>query len=298
MNFKIFKISLMSGEIGCSPLHPSKSSLLASFEDRDLFSTSRNRLREHIAHQRWEDAELFAQEAVSRITNPSLKGELNEVLLLTRFMLDQRGKLDIPARLGGSRSLLLVSAMAKIRYDNEDYAHAATLCSSETDKVNLGSIHFMTHDFAEAIKYYAGVIEGATSLLDVQPDIVASYCVSLVMVNRNSDAEDIVSKLDKIGPHHSRCVNAALGQLYCAKGNFEFGLRRIMHANDLCTHWNCLKTCVLGYIAGVSEGLYFPVEDFVYELVAYLENTMTKEHFLQEAHLLRKLLLFVFNTPV
>jgi tetratricopeptide repeat protein 30 len=59
------------------------------------------------------------------------------------------------------------------------------------------------------------------------------------MVNQNEEAEDIMKKLEREEEkaafqdpdkpvYHLCIVNLVIGTLYCAKGNYEFGISRII----------------------------------------------------------------------
>lgn len=62
---------------------------------------------------------------------------------------------------------------------------------------------------------------------------------------------------------HLCIINLVIGTLYCAKGNYEFGLSRISHAlmvvegeasTRLCADtWIHVKRCVLGLLSGLAK---------------------------------------------
>lgn len=62
---------------------------------------------------------------------------------------------------------------------------------------------------------------------------------------------------------HLCIINLVIGTLYCAKGNYEFGLSRIAHAlmvvegeasTRLCADtWIHVKRCVLGLLSGLAK---------------------------------------------
>lgn len=62
---------------------------------------------------------------------------------------------------------------------------------------------------------------------------------------------------------HLCIINLVIGTLYCAKGNYEFGLSRIAHAlmgvegeasTRLCADtWLHVKRCVLGLLCGLAK---------------------------------------------
>lgn len=90
------------------------------------------------------------------------------------------------------------------------------------------------------------------------------------MTSQNEEAEDLMRKVERAeelkGNANGHClhlciVNLVIGTLYCAKGNYEFGLSRIAHALDnatagarLCPDtWFYVKRCVLGLLTGLAK---------------------------------------------
>lgn len=89
------------------------------------------------------------------------------------------------------------------------------------------------------------------------------------MTSQNEEAEDLMRKVERAeeikGNSNGHClhlciVNLVIGTLYCAKGNYEFGLSRIAHALDNATAerlcgdtWFYVKRCALGFITGLAK---------------------------------------------
>lgn len=90
------------------------------------------------------------------------------------------------------------------------------------------------------------------------------------MTSQNEEAEELMRKVERAeelkGNGNGHClhlciVNLVIGTLYCAKGNYEFGLSRIAHALDTATAgsrlcpdtWFHVKRCVLGLLAGMAK---------------------------------------------
>lgn len=97
-----------------------------------------------------------------------------------------------------------------------------------------------------------------------------NLCVSYIMTSQNEEAEDLMRKVERAeelkGNATGHClhlciVNLVIGTLYCAKGNYEFGLSRIAHALDSATAgsrlcpdtWFHVKRCVLGLLTGMAK---------------------------------------------
>lgn len=69
--------------------------------------------------------------------------------------------------------------------------------------------------------------------------MLANLCVSYIMTSRNEDAEELMRRIEKEEEKvsiqdpdkqvfHLCIVNLVIGTLYCAKGNYEFGISRII----------------------------------------------------------------------
>ena len=75
--------------------------------------------------------------------------------------------------------------------------------------------------------------------MDVTAIVLANLCVSYIMTSQNEEAEELMRKIEKEEErasfedptkrsYHLCIVNLVIGTLYCAKGNYEFGISRIM----------------------------------------------------------------------
>lgn len=80
------------------------------------------------------------------------------------------------------------------------------------------------------------------TVLDVTAIVLANLCVSYIMTSQNEEAEELMRKIEKEEERqnftdpdkqcfHLCIVNLVIGTLYCAKGNFEFGISRIIKVN-------------------------------------------------------------------
>lgn len=90
------------------------------------------------------------------------------------------------------------------------------------------------------------------------------------MTSQNEEAEDLMRKVERAEEHkgtlqgqclHLCIVNLVIGTLYCAKGNYEFGLSRIAHALESGSAgsrlspdtWFHVKRCILGLLTGLAK---------------------------------------------
>ena len=69
----------------------------------------------------------------------------------------------------------------------------------------------------------------------------ANLCVSYIMTSQNEEAEDLMRRIEKEEEalayefperkvYHLCIVNLVIGTLYCSKGNFDFGINRVIKA--------------------------------------------------------------------
>ena len=138
---------------------------------------------------------------------------------------------------------------AKVYWDKGHYAQvekifrqAVEFCNEhETWKLNVAHVFFM-HDgkFKEAVRYYEPFVRARMDdLLSITAIVLANLCVSYIMTNQNADAEELMKCVEKEEDRiaieepnkqvfHLCIVNLVIGTLYCSKGNFNFGIARIV----------------------------------------------------------------------
>lgn len=140
----------------------------------------------------------------------------------------------------------VLMGQAKIYWDMEHYSmvekifrQSAEFCSEdESWKLNVAHIFFMQEKFKECIRYYEPFVRKHNdNLLGVTAIILANLCVAYVMTSANEEAEELMRLVEKeeekvadpTKPVYHLCIiNLVIGTLYCTKGNFEFGISRIM----------------------------------------------------------------------
>jgi tetratricopeptide repeat protein 30 len=67
-----------------------------------------------------------------------------------------------------------------------------------TWKINLGHAYFIQEtNFKEAIKYYRDVYNNAIDMLQIPASVIANLCVSLIMVQKNEEAQEIIKKVEE-----------------------------------------------------------------------------------------------------
>jgi len=196
--------------------------------------------------------------------------------------------------------LPVVTAQAKIYWDLGNYEMVEQLlkspdlqdlfCESPTWKINLGHACFIQEtNFKEAINYYMDVYNSSTDILSIPASCIANLCVSLIMVQRNEEAQEIIKRVEEeeskamqqnteLQLFHVCIVNIIVGTLYCAKSNYEFGIGRIIvsfqnfHKRMNMDTWFYAKRCFLSLIENLAKQIMIIPDKLFLELVNFLDN--------------------------
>merc|ERR1711871_499409 len=185
------------------------------------------------------------------------------------------------------RYIPVLMSMARIYWDRENYPQvekifrqSAEFCSEhEVWKLNVAHVFFMQETkFKEAIRYYDPIVKKfADNLLDVTAIVLANLCVSYIMTSQNEEERLSFTEPDK-QCYHLCIVNLVIGTLYCAKGNFEFGISRINKSLDpydkkLHTDtWFYAKRCFLALAENMTKQMLVLKDSSVEEVLDFLDK--------------------------
>lgn len=171
----------------------------------------------------------------------------------------------------------VVMARAWLPWRVDDFAGAerefrasAEFCSeNHVWQLHAAHVLFMRADkYKEAAAFYEPIVrQSYDDILAVSAAVLANLCVAYIMTSQNEEAEELMRKVERAEERkggsclHLCIVNLVIGTLYCAKGNYEFGLSRIAHALEnnangtrLCADtWLHVKRCLLGLLAGLAK---------------------------------------------
>jgi tetratricopeptide repeat protein 30 len=196
----------------------------------------------------------------------------------------------------------VLMAEANIHWNKEDYSaverlfrNTADYCSvHDTWRLNYAHTYFIQEDkYLECIQWYEKILEknlSSNSLLELPAIVIANLCVSYIMVNENAKAEDIIKTLEEAEqraleenpdkPMYHQCiVNLVIGTLYCSKGNYEFGIGRIIKSFDplnkkLSTDtWYYAKRCLLAMLEKMAKHMVIIPDKIVIEVLDFLESS-------------------------
>lgn len=200
---------------------------------------------------------------------------------------------------GLEKFIPVLMGMGKIYWDRENYPmvekifrQSAEFCSEhEVWKLNVAHVFFMQGEskFRDAIRYYEPFVrKHQENILDVTAIVLANLCVSCIMTSRNEDAEELMRNIEKEEDHvayedpdkpcfHLCIVNLVIGTLYCAKGNYEFGISRIIKSLEpydrkLGTDtWYYAKRCFMALAEQVVKQMLMLKDSSYYEIMGFLE---------------------------
>ncbi|CAO1301325.1 unnamed protein product [Diamesa serratosioi] len=155
-----------------------------------------------------------------------------------------------------------------------EFRASAEFCS-ETIVWRLHAAHvlFMRGDkYKESAAFYEAIVrQSYEDILSVSAIVLANLCVGYIMTSQNEQAEELMRRVERAeerkGNADGQClhlciINLVIGTLYCAKGNYEFGLSRIAHAlmvegesnTRLCADtWLHVKRCILGLLGCLAK---------------------------------------------
>lgn len=119
--------------------------------------------------------------------------------------------------------------------------------------------------------------------------VLANLCVSYIMTSQNEEAEELMRKIEKEEEQisyddpdkkvfHLCIVNLVIGTLYCAKGNYDFGISRVIKSLEpynkkLGTDtWFYAKRCFLSLLENMSKHMVMLRDAVVQECIQFLEH--------------------------
>lgn len=199
----------------------------------------------------------------------------------------------------------VLMAQARIYWDRENYPmvekiffQSAEFCSEhEVWKLNVAHVFFMQESkFKDAIRYYDPIVKRLQDVvLDVTAIVLANLCVSYIMTSQNEEAEELMRKIEKEEERrgftepekqcfHLCIVNLVIGTLYCAKGNYEFGISRIIKSLDpydkkLHTDtWYYAKRCFLSLAEMMSKNMLIIKDSAMTEILEFLDKAEAAGH--------------------
>ncbi|XP_042302942.1 tetratricopeptide repeat protein 30A-like [Sceloporus undulatus] len=193
-------------------------------------------------------------------------------------------------------------AQAKIYWDMENYPmlekmfhKSLEFCKDqEVWKLNVAHVLFMQENkYREAIGFYEPIVKKHyDNILQVSAIVLANLCVSYIMTSQNEEAEELLRKLEKEEEqlsyqepdkklYHHCIVNLVIGTLYCSKGNFDFGISRVIKSLEpynkkLGTDtWYYAKRCFLSLLENMCKHLIMVRDSVIQDCLQFFEHCET-----------------------
>lgn len=124
----------------------------------------------------------------------------------------------------------------------------------------------------------------SVQMLDVSAIVLANACVCYILGNTNENAEEIIKRVTKEESRqpskksfHLCIINLVIGTLYCAKGNYEYGITRVIDALDPFEQklgydtWYYSKRCLLSMFEQVAKQILLVQDGVLMNCLAFLE---------------------------
>ncbi|KAM3928059.1 intraflagellar transport protein 70A isoform 2-T2 [Leptodactylus fuscus] len=193
----------------------------------------------------------------------------------------------------------VLMAQAKIYWNMENYQMVEKIFRKSVEfcnehdvwKLNVAHVLFMQENkYKEAIGFYEPIVKKHyDNILNVSAIVLANLCVSYIMTSQNDLAEEFMRKIEKEEEqiaydypdkkiYHLCIVNLVIGTLYCAKGNYEFGISRVIKSLEpynkkLGTDtWYYAKRCFLSLLENMSKHMIMLQDSVIYECIQFLEH--------------------------
>ncbi|XP_019745483.1 intraflagellar transport protein 70A isoform X1 [Hippocampus comes] len=210
--------------------------------------------------------------------------------------------------------IVVLMAQAKIYWNRENFAmvekifHKSMEVCNEDDtwRLNVAHVLFMQNKYKEAISFYEPIVKKHYNnveqcsvqecscifkppILNVSAVVLANLCVSYIITSQNEEAEELMRKIEKEEEQisyddpdkkvfHLCIVNLVIGTLYCTKGNYDFGISRVIKSLEpynkkLGTDtWFYAKRCFLSLLENMSKHIITLKGVMVQECIQFLEN--------------------------
>eukprot|EP00331_Platyophrya_macrostoma_P015029 CAMPEP_0176475864 /NCGR_PEP_ID=MMETSP0127-20121128/43835_1 /TAXON_ID=938130 /ORGANISM="Platyophrya macrostoma, Strain WH" /LENGTH=619 /DNA_ID=CAMNT_0017871491 /DNA_START=108 /DNA_END=1967 /DNA_ORIENTATION=+ len=192
----------------------------------------------------------------------------------------------------------VLMSQARIYWNSENYGmveklfrQSAEYCADhETWRLNVAHVLYMQENkYRESIRYYEPIVKRySENLLSLTAIVIANLCVSYIMVGQNEDAEELMRKLEREEEKesyqdpekplfHLCIVNLVIGTLYCSKGNYEFGISRIIKSLEPYNKkintdtWFYAKRCFCALMEILAKQMIILKDASYYEMLTFLD---------------------------
>ncbi|CCD67547.1 Tetratricopeptide repeat protein 30 homolog [Caenorhabditis elegans] len=196
--------------------------------------------------------------------------------------------------------LPVLMTYAKYYWDKRDYQAVEKLFRNSVDyckehdtwKLNVAHTIFMQEKkYKDAAAFYEPIVHKKydDGILEVPAMILANLVVCYIMTNQTDEAELILKAVENeeeaalmMKPNekffHNSIISLVIGSLYCSKGNFEFGISRVVKALEPpekklgVDTWYYAKRCIVAAIELMAKNLLVMRDSVVMEVIQFLTS--------------------------
>ena len=196
----------------------------------------------------------------------------------------------------------LLMLQAKTFWNQEEYAkteaflqqHSEILGDNDIFCENMAHSLFLQQGdkFEESIPYYEMLINShtdASNLLELPKMALANLSVAYILTDQNEEAEAVMKAIaleednalamgEVTESYHNSIVNLAVGTLYCERGNYDFGIGRIIKSlepfdeNLSPDTWFYTKRCFLALASKVSKLMFMMNDAMLHGIIDFLDE--------------------------
>ncbi|UMM12321.1 hypothetical protein L5515_001158 [Caenorhabditis briggsae] len=189
---------------------------------------------------------------------------------------------------------------AKYYWDKRDYLAVEKLFRASNEycnehhtwKLNVAHTIFMQEKkYKEAALFYEPIVNRKYDggILEIPAMVLANLVVCYIMTNQTDEAESILKTVENAEENalmsnpnekyfHNSIISLVIGSLYCSKGNFEFGMSRVVKALEPpekklgVDTWYYAKRCIVAAIEMMAKNILVMRDSVVMEVIQFLSS--------------------------
>ena len=199
------------------------------------------------------------------------------------------------------RYLSVVMSKARVFWKRKEYDLVEDVLKASMDilsdrdewRTNVAHVLFAREKYQESVSFFQPVLTKNAERLTQLPAItVANACVAYILTNQNEQAESLMAAVEheeailmeeaefigNTNQNHTCIINLVIGVLYCSRGNYEFGLSRIITSFDPVPKklnsetWFIAKKCLVSLLEILVKQMLLLKDASLQELLDFLDK--------------------------
>ncbi|KAL0234133.1 hypothetical protein PCE1_001171 [Barthelona sp. PCE] len=193
----------------------------------------------------------------------------------------------------------LLMSWCKVYWNHKNWEKVEQVLMQHSDfcgedptwRLNMAHALFMQDRWQEASVFYLPFFENANAVLDIPAAVLANLCVCYAMTGRRDEAEGIINTIDdeekqlvaadpQAQVYHFCIVNLVIGTLYCSKGQYEFGISRVLRSLEPLDQrlspdtWFYCKRCLSALTLTLAKQMILLKDTTIDDVVKFLDATL------------------------